>query len=150
MAIKNLIRLVLVTALLLLIPLISMQFIEGMAWSPFDFIIAGVLLFGTGLAYELISRRGATTAYRIATGLMVATALFLIWVNLAVGIIGSEDNPANTLYLGVLIVLLLGAILANFKARGMSRTLFVAAAAQTAVPFIALTIWQPAITVEVL
>jgi hypothetical protein len=40
-------------------------------------------------------------------GLAVGTALFLVWSNLAVGLIGSENNPANMMYLGVLAVFLL-------------------------------------------
>lgn len=33
-----------------------------------------------------------TAAYRAAVLLTVVTALFLTWINLAVGIIGTEDN----------------------------------------------------------
>jgi hypothetical protein len=32
----------------------------------------------------------------------LARGLLLVWVTGAVGIIGSEDNPANSLYIGVL------------------------------------------------
>ena len=33
---------------------------------------------------------------------LVRIALILVWMNLAVGIIGSEDNLANLMYIGVL------------------------------------------------
>lgn len=138
----HIIRPVIVTALLLLIPLISMQFSDEMTWSGFDFVIAAVLLLGAGLAYEFISKRGSL-AYRFAVAGFVFTTLLLIWVNGAVGLIGSEDNPANVLYGGVIAVGLIGAIISHLQARGMSRTLFTMAVAQIVVPVIAMLIWKP-------
>jgi len=71
--------------------------------------------------------------------------LLLIWMNLAVGIIGSEDNPANMLYVGVLAVGIIGAGIARLRPRGMARTLFATAFAQMLVPVIALIIWRPSL-----
>jgi hypothetical protein len=59
-------------------------------------------------------------------------------MNLAVGIIGSEDNPANLMYIGVLAVGTIGAIIARLEPQGMSRALFATAVAQTLVAAIAL------------
>jgi hypothetical protein len=73
----------------------------------------------------------------------VVTGFLLIWINLAVGIIGSEDNPANALYIGVLIIGLVGAALARLEPTGMSNALWVTAGAQFLVPFIAMAIWRP-------
>jgi hypothetical protein len=67
-------------------------------------------------------------------------------VNLAVGIIGSEDHPANMMYGGVLAVGLLGAIIARLEPRGMARTLVAMAIAQALVPVIALAVWGLPIT----
>ena len=75
---KNIMRLALVTVFLLLIPLLAMQFNTGVDWSLFDFIVAGALLFGSGLAYERIARKGGNTAYRAAVGVAVAAALLLV------------------------------------------------------------------------
>jgi len=88
-------------------------------------------------------RRADHTAYRAATGLAVATALILVWVNLAVGLIGTEDNPANLMYFGVIAVGAIGAIIARFQPDGMARALFATALAQALVPVIALIIWKP-------
>ncbi len=137
---KNIIRIALVTALLLLIPLVAMQFDTGVDWNLFDFVVAGALLFGSGLAYELIARKGGNTAYRAAVGVAVATALLLVWINLAVGIIGSEDNPINGLYFVVIFVGIIGAGIARFRPRGMAWALFATAFAQMLVPVIALLI----------
>ncbi|HVU67532.1 MAG TPA: hypothetical protein VHD63_10405 [Ktedonobacteraceae bacterium] len=135
---KNILYLVLAAACILLVPLIAMQFTDEVAWSPGDFAVAGALLVGTGLAYELITRRTGNIAYRLAVGLALATALFLIWANLAVGLIGSEDEPANLMYIGVLAVGITGALTARFQPRGMSRVLFATALAQALVAAIAL------------
>jgi hypothetical protein len=137
---KNIIRIALVTACVLLLPLLA-----GAPWTLSDFVAAGVLLFGTGLAYELISRNGSAIEYRAAVGIACATALLLVWMNLAVGLIGSEDNPANVMYGGVLAVGFLGAITARFQPRGMARTMVATAIAQSLVPMIAMTIWRPPI-----
>ena len=74
------------TAILLLIPLIAMQFTEDVNWSIFDFVVAGILLFGTGLVCELAIRKIKKPQYRIATLIIIVTVLILIWVELAVGI----------------------------------------------------------------
>jgi hypothetical protein len=65
-------------------------------------------------------------------------AFILVWVNGAVGIIGSEDNDANLMYGGVLAVGTIGAIIARFRPRGMARALFAAAFTQALIAVIAL------------
>lgn len=135
---KHILRIALVTVLILLIPLVGMQFSDEVDWSLFDFAFAGVLIFGTGLAYELVAKRMSGHEYRAAFGLALATAFMLIWSNLAVGIIGSEDESANLMYLAVLTVGLIGAILARFQPRGMARVLFAMAFVQALITVIAL------------
>src|SRR5690606_14897027 len=113
------IRLAMGTALFLLIPLIAMQFSQEVLWTLSDFIIAGGLIFGTGFSYLLISRKAQDNSYRIAVGFALFTGLLLVWVNGAVGIIGSENNAFNQLYFAVIGVGILGAFLARFKSLGM-------------------------------
>ena len=135
---KNIIRIALATAFVLLVPLVAMQFTDEVNWNLADFAVAGVLLFGAGLTYELIARKAGNIAYRAAVGVAVAAALILVWVNLAVGLIGSEDNPANLIYVGVLAVGIIGAIIARLQSHGMARALFATALAQALVAVIAL------------
>jgi len=117
-------RLLLVVSLLLLIPLVAMQFSREVIWGPFDFVVAFVLLFGAGLTYQLISHRRVDTRYRFAVGFGVLSALMLVWVSLAVGLIGNEEDPRNLMYAGVLLVLAVGAAIARFKPRGMANAMF--------------------------
>jgi hypothetical protein len=140
---RNIVRLILITASILCVPLVGMQFSDEVDWTLFDFVAAGVLIFGAGLTFELIARKTGNVAYRVATGLACATALLLIWINLAVGLIGSEDAPANVLYLGVLMVGGVGAATARLRPQGMSRALFATAVAQAVVPMLAIVIWKP-------
>ena len=75
---QSIIRTALATALLLLIPLVAMQFTQEVVWTLSDFVFVGVLLFGVGLAFVLIARLGDNTTYRVAVG--VAVALIVAFV----------------------------------------------------------------------
>ncbi len=86
---KRLIIIVLTSVIILLIPLIAMQFTDEVNWSLFDFIIAGALLLGTGLMCELAIRKVDKIKYRIAICLAILVLLLLIWAELAVGIFGT-------------------------------------------------------------
>lgn len=123
-----------------------MQFTDDVNWDVFDFVLMGAVLFGIGLAYELIARRSEKTVYRVAFGVGLAGAFLLFWVNAAVGIIGNEGQPANLLYGVVFVVGFIGSLVARFKSSGMARTLFSAAFAQMIIPVIAFLIWPPPVT----
>lgn len=86
---KRLIGILLTVALLLLIQLITMQFANEVKWSLFDFVLAGILLLGTGLLCELVLRKVIKIQHRIAVCLAILALLFVIWVELAVGIFGT-------------------------------------------------------------
>lgn len=86
---KQLLRVVLVTAAILLIPLVAMQFTREVNWTASDFVIMGVLLFGTGLLLQFAANKLRTGKSRvIALGAIVFAFLF-VWAELAVGIVGS-------------------------------------------------------------
>ena len=129
---------VLIAALILMVPLVAMQVTDQVNWSLFDFVVAGALLVGTGLLYELAARKAGTVVYRAAAGVAVGAAFFLTWVNLAVGIIGEPDERANVLYLGVPAVGIIGAVIARLEPRGMARALVATALAQALIGAIAL------------
>ena len=73
-----------------------------------------------------LSKRG----YAGAAVLGLLAALLVAWVNLAVGIIGEPEDPANLMYAGVVAVAAVGALLARFRPAGMARAMAAAAAAQ--------------------
>jgi hypothetical protein len=133
-------RVLLVVAALLMVPLIAMQFDTGVNWSVSDFIVAGTLLAGTGLLYQLLAGKAGSIAYRAGAALALFATLSLVWVNLAVGFIGSEQNPANLMYLGVLAVGVAGAVLARLQPVGMARALFAMAGVQALIGVVALAL----------
>lgn len=123
---------------LLLLPLVAMQVTDEVQWGPLDFAVVGALLLGTGLACEFLLRKSGSLAYRLGAVIALAAALLLIWINLAVGIIGDEGEPANLLYVGVLAVGIGGSFLARFEAGGMARAMVLAAVAVAVVGVVAL------------
>ncbi|MBF1148374.1 MAG: hypothetical protein HXL67_01195, partial [Cloacibacterium normanense] len=43
-----------IAALILVIPFIGMQFTKEINWSSFDFLVAGILLFGTAFCVDMV------------------------------------------------------------------------------------------------
>ncbi|MBI4708920.1 MAG: hypothetical protein HY764_01795 [Candidatus Portnoybacteria bacterium] len=128
-----------VIALVLMIPL-AMQFTNEVQWN--EAIAYIVILLAAGGFYELWQwLKTRTRTYRFAFSVGLAGILFLGWVSGAVGIIGSENNPANLMYWAVPAVLLIGSLISRFRPRGMTRTLFATAIVQMLVPVFALFIW---------
>jgi peptidoglycan/LPS O-acetylase OafA/YrhL len=83
---KRLVFIIIFIAILLLIPLIAMQFTNAVQWTSFDFLVAGVLLFSTGLVCELVLRRVKKKKQRFIICLGVIALLTIIWIELAVDI----------------------------------------------------------------
>ena len=126
------------TGILLMIPLIAMQFTDEIVWTLSDFIFAGGILFGAGVIYKLVTRKTGDTIYKIAIGFALLAGIFLIWINVAVGIIGSEDNTINLLYFGVILVGIIGSFIARFRSQGLALAIFSMAVAQALVATLAL------------
>lgn len=82
----ELLRVVLATACLLLLPLVAMRFTAEVNWTGADFAAAGLLLGGTGTAWVLLSRRVRAPRERKLLGLVLLGALLVAWAELAVGI----------------------------------------------------------------
>ncbi len=78
-----------IVVLILLIPLIAMQFSDEVNWDLIDFVVAGLLLFGTGLIFDLMLRKVNKPSIRIVLGITLLLLFFLIWAELAVGIFGT-------------------------------------------------------------
>ena len=126
-------------ACLWLLPMFAMQFTTEVKWDQIDFIVWGVMLLAAAGAYELAVLMTHNTTYRIAVGISVVATFLLVWITLAVGVIGTADNPANLLCLGVLAVGISGVLIARFRPSGMALAMVATALAQTLVAVIALT-----------
>lgn len=115
---------------LVLAPLVAMRFTTEMDWTLGDFAVFGALLAAAGGAYELATRVTGGLAYRLGFGLAIVAAFLMVWANLAVGIIGDEDNRTNLVFYGIVLTGAVGAWVAELKPRGMARTMLALAAIQ--------------------
>ena len=125
-------------AFVLLLPLVAMQFTDEVQWDVADFVVAGVMLLTAGALFELAARKSRNSAYRAGVAVALLAAFLLVWVNAAVGLIGSENNDINMAYLGVLAVGFIGAVIARFKPHGMSLALLAMAIAQGLIALVSL------------
>jgi len=79
-----------IAAAILSIPFFAMQLgAEGVDWDLKDFIIMGILLFGSGLVMEFTLRKFTSTKTRVIACGLILLAFFLTWAELAVGIFGT-------------------------------------------------------------
>lgn len=125
-------------ALLMAAAVAAAQLGDGMQWSAGDFALAAaVLLAGCGL-FELLMRKTGSWAYRAGAVVAVGSAVLLFLVAGAVGIVGSDDEPANLLFLGVIALGAAGALAARFRPVGMARAMALTAAAQLLAGIVAL------------
>lgn len=123
---------------LLLVPWVAMQFTDQVRWTLSDFVVFGAMLAAACATYELGARLSGQWTYRAGVGLAVVTAFLLVWINLAVGIVGSETNAANLLFFGVLLVAVVGAGVARLRAAGMVVAMVATAIAQLLVALLVL------------
>lgn len=135
-----------IAAALILLPLVAMQFTSEVHWTAEDFIFAIVMIGTVGLVFELAVRMTSNWAWRAGAACALAAAFLLVWINGAVGMIGSEGNANNLLFGIVLLVALLGAIVARFKAPAMS--LAMAAAGLTYVLLVPIVVMRTSVPVE--
>ena len=77
-----------------------------------------------------MSRQSSTTFYRLGIAVALFAGLFQIWMNLAVGIVGSEDNPANQGFFMVVATAAACAFTARLRADGMARAMVAVAGVQ--------------------
>ncbi|MGB1307588.1 MAG: hypothetical protein ACPG6B_01660 [Oceanihabitans sp.] len=75
-----------IVLLILSIPAIAMQFTDEVQWNFGDFVIAAILLLGTGVLLEIAAKVFKTKTLKVTASIGVIVLLILIWAELAVGI----------------------------------------------------------------
>lgn len=121
-----------------------MRYTDEVQWDPPDFLIMGVLLLATGLGLEWAIRHRGSLALRAAWALGLLSTFLMVWVNMAVGLLGGEGNPFNMLLLAVPVLGMSGAAIARLEPRGMAFTMLAMAALQLALTAIAYSQdWRP-------
>jgi uncharacterized membrane protein AbrB (regulator of aidB expression) len=80
---------VLYPLLLLVIPLIGMCITEEINWSPFDFIMMGILILSVSIGINFTLNKTKNLKNRIIYIGILGLLFLLIWAELAVGIFGT-------------------------------------------------------------
>ena len=78
-------------------------------------------------------------AYWAGVAAALAAAFLIFAANGAVGMIGSEDNPYNRFFGGVIVLALAGAAVARFRPAGMALAMLAAAVAHLLVSLFGLS-----------
>ncbi len=117
-------------ALVLMIPLIAMRFTGEVRWTGADFFVAGAMLAALIGAAELAVRISDDWLYRAGAAVAVVAAVLMVWVQGAVGLVGSERDLEGLWFFAPLAIGAGGALLSRFRAGGLSRTLWVMAGVQ--------------------
>ena len=125
-------------AALLALPAIAMQFSDEVDWTTGDFVVAGGLLLLTGLAAEGGLRLARSWSHLAGFAIATFTALFTVWSNLAVGIIGDEGEPVNLGFFVLLAAALVAGAAFGFRARAMALIAGTLAAGQVVLGFVAM------------
>jgi hypothetical protein len=118
---------------LILTPLVAMQFTSEVKWDETDFIFAAIIFGIVGGLIELAVRVLSNWYYRLGALFAVVAGFMVVWSNLAVGMIGNEDNPVNLWFSAVLLIAIGGAVLSRFHRRVMAPAMFAAGTAQAAI-----------------
>ena len=101
---RSFVRVAVVTGVILLIPLVAMQFNEEWDWQPGDFVLVGTLLAGSGLLVERALKNPANIRVRAATAAIGV---------LAIGLGMAGDGP-NLVHFG--LVLIAGTVVLSVRA----------------------------------
>lgn len=118
---------------LLLLPAVAMQFTDEVNWDETDFIVAGLVFSIVGGLVELAVRLSSNWFYRIGAFFGIFSGFVVVWSNLAIGMIGNENNPINLLFIAVLLIALGGAILGRFRNTALGWAMLLAGLAQAAI-----------------
>ena len=117
-------------AVLLALPGVAMQFSDEVNWTAGDFVFAAIMFGTIGGLLELAARASVSLAFRVGSAVAVATGFLTIWISLAVGIVGAEDNPQNIVYFGIVGMAICVAVAALGDPRSLARGMHATAAFQ--------------------
>lgn len=138
-------------AALLALPWIAMRLeAPGVDWSGGDFLIMGIMLAGACGLYEAATRMSGNLFYRAGAAVAVLTGFLTVWSNLAVGIIGNENDALNLMFFGVVAIALFGALAVRLRAPALAKVMAAAGVAQLLATFVGWTMagWEPGVPIS--
>ncbi len=129
-----------VSACLLVLPAVAMLFTDEVSWSHTDFMVFALMLSVVCGCLEIVLRRSTSRNYLAGFAVALLASFLLVWVNLAVGIVGNEGNPVNLWFYVAPGVGVAWSVATRFTARGMAQAMIAAAIVQAIVAIVILTI----------
>jgi len=120
-------------AVLVAIPLLLLQLVEPFAWQPAHAVFGTAIVVAVGALYEAAVRIPPRRAFVAGVALAALGIALTVWFNGAVGIIGSDDDPANRVFLVVIGVALTGLAIGAFRPGVLPAALVATAVAQAGV-----------------
>jgi hypothetical protein len=147
MEMKNIIRALLISTALLVVPLTASFFVDGWLWTAFDYAFAWVIFSLVSLGLTFVASKANGMTYKAGGAVAILTAFLLIWINAAVGFIGDGDlfDSPNGLYVAVVLFGIMGAVWSRLEARRMSQALYATALALALVPVVSYLVWPPSV-----
>lgn len=106
-----------VAVALLLTPLVMMQISDEWHWEAGSFVMAGIMIGGVGLLYELAERASASRAYRAGAAVALIASFLSVWA------VFVRDDGTGIGYFLVVMAAGVGAFAAWFRPAGMARAM---------------------------
>lgn len=98
-----------------------------MTWDLIDYLVASVMVTGLVGGGILVFKMSPNWRYRLGTLIMLITGFLLVWINGAVGIIGSEDSTITRVLFAIPVIVVLRALWFRFSHQGMASSALMAA-----------------------
>lgn len=127
---------------LLLLPAIAMRYTREVDWTAVDFMVMGLMLASVCGLFELGLRVARSNAYVVGALCGAGTGFLIVWSNLAVGIVGNEDNPVNLLFFLVVLLAMALVAVSRLDAGRLARAMTVTATAQAATALLPLLVGE--------
>jgi hypothetical protein len=117
--------------------LLAVRYVAGFPWTLSDYVVMGAMFAIAGGSIEVAMRSSTDWTHRLGAIVAVLTGFLTVWVNLAVGMIGSEDNPYN-FWFGAVLAIAIGGSLLSRSSISMALILAITALAQALISIIGL------------
>jgi len=131
-------------AAIMLLAACAKLFVPDFLWTPGDFLAMGILLVVPALCFEVALRVARNdNFYLLGAALAIGTCFLLVYINVAVGIIGSDDNEANVVFLGVIGTAIAASLVARLRPAGLVVAMVMTAVVQAGVAVYAWTLGSP-------
>ena len=112
---------------LLLIPAVMMRVSSDWHWSVGSFAVAGIVIGGLMLLYELAEKASGSRAYRAGVAIVLVTSFLTVWTTIV------RDDGNGIGFLLLVLTAAVGAFAAWFRPAGMARAMLGVAVMQALV-----------------